>query len=222
MDASVAEPITRWLGVAITLVGAFIVSPAATVALIGRWQRRTVRALRRAEDAARRIVRRRRTIRITVQDTAHLSGGGTATVFATGSASGQAHDYSVEGRLHRLEQRATAAEARLAQVSSQADADRAALREELGKVAEEHRAGTAEVHARLDHTEAQAVELDAAALPVVALGVFVSGLAPDAHRLPVVLWVLILAGAVTAALRGVLGARSRRRAHATETACSWV
>lgn len=56
------------------------------------------------------------------------------------------------------------------------------------------------------------MELDAAALPVVALGVFVSGLAPDAHRLPVVLLVLVLAGAVALTVRGVLVARGRRHA----------
>ena len=211
MDAGAVEPITRWLGVTITLVGAFIVSPAATVALLGRWQRRTVRGVRRVEDAVRKLVQRPR--RITGQIRSVLpamEGSASGTFKWTGTAVGATPDDSVEGRLHRLEQRATTAEARLAQVSSQADADRAAFREESAKIAEDHRAGTAEVHARLDHSEAQAVELDAAALPVVALGVFVSGLAPDAHRLPVVLWVLVLAAAVAATVRGVLSARSRR------------
>ncbi len=208
------EAITRWVGVTITLVGAFIVSPAATVALLGRWQRRTVKAMRRVEDVVRRIVRRPRTIHLAVHDSVAVLGTASATLTAHGMASGEAPDQSVEGRLDRLEQRAAAAEARLAEVTHQAAADRTAIREELGKVAEEQRAGTAEVHTRLDHAERQAVEVDAAALPVVALGVIVSGLSPDAHRLPLVLWALLLVAAVTLTVRGVLGARRRRHGQA--------
>jgi hypothetical protein len=216
MDADVVEAITRWVGVTITLVGAFIVSPAATVALLGRWQTRTVGAVRRVEDAVRRIVGRPRTIQLAGRLVSASASLGAGTLTVTGTAVGDALDDSVEGRLDRLEQRAAAAEARLAEVIRQAAADRTALREELGKVAEEQRAGTAELHARLDHAERQAVEVDAAALPVVALGVIVSGLSPDAHRLPVVLWALALAAAVALTVRGVLGARTRRHAHALE------
>jgi uncharacterized coiled-coil protein SlyX len=219
VNADEVEAVTRWVGVTITLVGAFIVSPAGTVALLGRWRGQTVEALRHAEDAVRRLVRRPRTLRITGQSgIASAFGTGTGTLTVTGTAIGYAPDLSVEGRLDRLEQRAADAEARITKVSTQAAAERAQLIEELGNVAEEQRAGTAELHARLDHAERQAVEVDAAALPVVALGVLVSGLSPDAHRLPLVLWALLLVAAVTLTLRGVLGARTRRHADAPEAA----
>ncbi len=208
------EAITRWIGVSITLVGAFIVSPAATVALIGRWQRRTVQAMRRVEDAVRRVIRRPRTIDLAVHDSVAVLGTASATLTAHGMASGQAPDPSVEGRVDRLEKRADAMDAQVAEVTTRADADRAAFREGLGQAREEQRAGTDRLHARLDQAERQAVEVDAAALPVVALGVLVSGSSPDAHRLPLVLWALLLVAAVTLTLRGVLGARTRRHAHA--------
>lgn len=212
MDAGLVEDITRWIGVAITIVGALIVSPDATADHAGRWARWTVRAWRRLEGAVRRIMRRPRTVHLTLGGSIVASGGGTATMSVTGTACGEAPDRSVEGRLDRLEKRADVTDARLADASAQANADRAALQQGLGQVREEYRTGTAKLHARLDHSEAQALEVDAAALPVVALGVIVSGLSPDAHRLPVVLWAVALAMAVVLTLGGVRGARRRRHA----------
>jgi len=137
-------------------------------------------------------------------------GSASGTVTVTGTATGVAPDDSVEGRLFRLEQRAAAAEARLGEMSNQAAVDRAAFREELGKVHEQQHTDSSHLRARLDYAEEQSVEVDAAALPVVALGVILSGLSPDAHRLPVVLWLLILTAALAVTLQAVRDARRRR------------
>lgn len=210
MDAGWVEAITRWVGVGITLVGAFVVSPAATFVVLGRWRQRTVTAARRSESAYRRIVRRPKKVELTLQGSIAASGGGSATVTVTTTGSGEAVDESLEGRLRRLERRAAAAEARLAEADTRAARERAEVRAELGRLRDEQRAAAAGLHARLTHSAAQAIEVDAAALPVVALGVLVSGLSPDADRLPLVLWGALLAAAVVLTMRAVRDARRRR------------
>lgn len=188
----------RWLGVCIAMVGALVASPTATA---HAW-RQTHAAVRLSANRARGRLARwvpwlRRNASLQGEAAAASASGltGAVTVSASGIV-GWSEGAPIDARVEVLDARTRAL-----------FRDLAGLRADLATVQEGMAARVAAVESAVHRLEAgmrealvaaerRAVDVDARALPLVVVGVAVSGLAEDASRSSAWAWTLSIATAV--------------------------
>lgn len=214
-DPELIAGVNRWVGVVIAVVGSLVVSPSASSKL---W-RSTVLSVkqggRRVQSGLAWAFPRLFPTRRVVSDVKIGTGAVAATSTMMAAAGHQwSPGASLEVRLEQLRQHLLAVEHRLGEAQQQL---RREVADRATAVAQVLQSLTTEVNAlrgHLVHQERQATDFTADGLPVLGVGVLLSGVPEDLARLPTPLaWALPLIG-VLIALRAVRLWRRRRRAHA--------
>jgi hypothetical protein len=181
------ENVTRWLGVAIAILGSLVINPAATET----WFRQHVRRLTRLRRNVRAFLARfipalRQDINVQVGTVTGAAMMPNVTMSARGLV-GWGQGATVDEKIDLLDKRTTAMFKELGELQAKiAKAEQQlqnALAEAIGQLRREAR----DIMAALDAFKEETVHSGARALPVIVVGVVVAGLAPDADWPP--LWV---------------------------------
>lgn len=141
--------------------------------------------------------------------------GITATLTAEGRGlAGWGDDVTVEAKLAVLDERTKAMDRELGQLQTDLKSVERRAEARLSEVADALRRDIADVRAEVGALRGETVRTDASALPLIVLGVVLSGIAADAAAFQLWFWSLVLVGATFAA--AVLASRIvrewRRRA----------
>jgi hypothetical protein len=174
-DPSVLADVNRWVGVAIALVGSVVIAPSGTVLLwrsATDWMRQRKHHLR--GHLARFLPFLRRDVNIHVSS---VSGMASGAVNVTLTASGRVWQpsASVDERIEALRKHITEVDGRLNDVArklGEETTDRQRVFGELHRTLEEK---TAELRRMLEEKERESARVDARGLPVVGLGILLSG-----------------------------------------------
>jgi len=179
------DDITRWVGLGIAFMGAFIANPsvprmaAGHLGSAGRWfKRQWARLLRRPAEIHS----------ASGTATGHLTASGTARGFTPVPANATAEEKIavLDARTLRLHKEVGDLQVEVTKVRTEL---RAELREGLTKLWEEARA----IRKALEDTKHEIDRADFRALFLILVGLGLTGLAPDALRLPETLAVVVLA-----------------------------
>lgn len=192
--------LTRWVGTGIAVVGAFVVSPQGTVELwqaIVRWLRARER---QAEAIVRKLGRRPKSVTIRPAPARGSATGGWATVTSANGTAPWTKSTPVDERVEQLwrehsQLRETVNRDRQ-QLSQQIGGIRAELRRLGGQVDQ----GLRQIGDKIEGQKRAAAKVDARSLPVIGLGIVLTGIPDEVGTSP---WscfpVLVLsAGAATA------------------------
>lgn len=203
--------ITRYIGVSVAFVGAVVVSPAGTALLV---RSLAAQVRRRAEVVRGRLGKWipwfRRTHTLEVHDAAHGHSAGSLSLSGTGR--GWQPDASPEEKIERLRQWFEELATRLQKTEQGIREERDARSQAISEVTAELRAVSETLQAEIAASETRSAMTDARALPVVGLGVVLSGIPEVFASLPVVLWGLVMAASVVIAV-GVVRLAARDRAN---------
>lgn len=188
-SAQMLENITRWLGIAVTLLGAVVINPDAT-----RHSMRNVAASSRTLGHQVRAwlskifpgLIRPRHIRVHV-------GEGIAVLDVTSSAHARgkvnaADDASIEERLGLLERRTDTLHDEVGQVQTELRNTEDRLRHEQLEATHALREESAGLRADVDAFRLETARTGASALPVIVVGIVLAGVAPDTEHGPWWLW----------------------------------
>lgn len=119
----------------------------------------------------------------------------TVTGYARGVVGWGPHATTAE-QLEILDRRTRALDKELGELQQKVDAVEKRLGHELANAVAELRGEILKIRESVEVLRRSAVQLDASALPIVVVGVVLSGLSPDAPRFQVWLWAVLLAGAL--------------------------
>jgi hypothetical protein len=206
-----AADIIRWVGVAVAFIGAVVVSPEGTYLLL----RRAAGGLRRyarwvRSQLARWLPWLRQNVTIAV-----ASGSGTAHATAatlTAVGRGWVPGESVEEKLDRLRREIEQLHGLLNDLRARTEERLAAHDQAIAKVGTDLEAGLESLRALHEETHQRATETDARALPVVGVGIVLSGIPQEIAALPRWAWVAVLLAAVWLAVFVAVSAARDRRA----------
>lgn len=203
-DASLLSDVNRWVGVGIAVVGAVVVAPSGTRLLVRSawvWLRR--QGARTRGQLARFLPFLRRDLNVqgvTASIGVGLGGVGTLTV------SGRAWHptASVDERIEALHQHITEVEGRLNEVSQQLSQETSKRERALAELEAGLSAETAKLRRLLEEQEHRAARVDARGLPVIALGIVLSGIPDQLASIPYGIgWVAPVLGIAAAVAAGV-------------------
>jgi hypothetical protein len=206
IDASDAN---RWVGVGIALVGCLVVAPAGTGLLwhtAAGWTHQRGHQLRGRLARVLPFLRRDATIRPnTVSAVAAVA---TATVTVSGRV--WTPSAPVDERIEALRQHIAEVEGRLNEITSKLNAEREARERAVAELKQTLKEETAALCRQLEERERDSARIDARGLPVIGLGVLLSGVPDELASLPIGLgWLfpVVGLGAVVAAVQGAWRAR---------------
>lgn len=202
-SAQTLESVTRWVGLMIALAGALVANPDATARLAlgsrdGLWGA----ALRTRGLLARFIPSLRQ------GGTVQAVAGNLAAAASEVSASargfvGWGPEATVEHKLDMLLQRTLALDTEVAEIRAAISRAEHQHRADLVEAVDNARRESDAIRQSVEDLRADMVHSDASALPIVVVGLLLSGAAPDLARLPMWLGVSILLTLVV--LAGFLG-----------------
>jgi len=196
-SAASLEDLTRWLGIGIAVVGALVANPEATRHAWDNFWGTVGRAAVWARSVLARIIP---WLKAKPSRTHVVTGGLAATGHGlTGHARGMVgwgEDATVDDKVAMLDQRTRAMDKELGELQQALTRTSERLRAELAEKVGELRRETEELRAEVRSLESNSVKLDASALPIIVLGVLVAGIAPDAVRVQLWAWSLLLLLAV--------------------------
>lgn len=190
----------RWAGILIAILGALVVNPEATAHGISTVQSYVLdRARRVRARLARYLPFLRRDVSIHVDDAVlNLSGGGVSAF--RGGLGPLARDATIEEKIQALDERTIRLHDEVEALRVRLDKSEGELRDEIAASASELRREIAQTQGDLKDLQRSAVQSDAKALPIIVLGVVLSGLSQDADSLPMWFALLVLLGAVAASV----------------------
>jgi hypothetical protein len=173
--------VVRWVGVVVALVASFLAAPAATRHLVGRIRTLIRRAAVATAAQARRLRDRLRghaTVRVIPANMGVAVGN--VHVTGTGDVTWNVNENDdLPARVSRLEQRVLELHD-MAKKAEQGIAKNAAeSREAVARVEQRITDDVAAVYQRLADQEQEELRVDASALPVIGVGIVLSGV-PDA------------------------------------------
>lgn len=217
MDQCDLAAVNRWVGVVVAVIGACITAPAG----VARVWHSTVLEVRRVGGSVRSTLARflpflRRTHQVTITDRIGVSSDLSVSSLLAGSGYQWSPDASVEVRLEQLRQRLDGVEGRLSDLHRQLRQEVSDRSAAMAQVEQSLNAEAATLRVQLARQEQQAAEVDSHGLPVLVVGIFLSGVPEDLAKLPCFLgWLVPFGGAAFAAVRGV---EAWQRARASSTA----
>lgn len=200
-DAAGLSDFTRWLGVAIAFVGALLANPEATehAALQARdWV--VTRWGRARAWLARYLPRLRRHYQIDVNSGVVIASAPMARVTAEGHTS-WAVAASTEDKLEFLLGQVHSLSKSLGEVRHELGETEGRLKAQMIEAVESLRGETEDVRQALNAFRKDVVRGDASALPIIVIGVILSGVAEDARRAQLWVWWLLLIGLTALAVR---------------------
>ena len=143
---------------------------------------------------------------------AHLNlGGGVATGHARGLTP-LARDATVEEKIEALDGRTIRLHKEIGELEGRLRKSDREVRREIASVASELRHEIHQTQASVDELSRQTIHADAGALPVIVLGVVLSGMSPDADLVPMWLGLIVLLGVIGVSVRISWGIFSTWRA----------
>lgn len=199
--ASLEDP-ARWAGVIIAILGAAVANPDATAHGISTLRGHVLdRARRVRAQLARYLPFLRRDVVIHVDDAIlNLTGGGVAAF--TGGLGPLARDATVEEKLEELDKRTIRLHDEVGELRVRLGKSMDELRQEIASTASELRREIAQTRGDIKDLQRAAIHSDARALPIIVLGVVLSGLSPDADSVTMWFGLLVLVGVVAASVVG--------------------
>ena len=196
----------------ISVVGAFLVAPDAAKRLVTRGRTRVATVSRQAGQYLG-LLAHPQVHQVVVTDTIG-TGSAIGTVTVTGSAAGGPPP-TVPEQVLQLQASIAEINELLTRTREEMDANRSGIERALAEAGEDLQQRLATLVQRVDDADHMAVETDARALPVVGVGVILSGLSPELARLPIVAGLLMVIS-VAFAGRAYLDARRDRRDRAVK------
>ena len=200
-DAAALSDFTRWLGVFFAFVGALLASPDATEHAARQAQGWVVRGLDRARARmARYFPFLRRPFRIEVNSGVLIAsapaatGSGYGRTSWSGSASTDDKLEYLLGQVHSLGES-------VAEVRREIGETEGRVRAEMIEAVSSLRGETEDIRTALTAFRREVVHGDASALPIIVIGVVLSGVAEDAHRVQLWVWWLLLISSTVLASR---------------------
>lgn len=174
------EGFIQWAGVLTAIAGAMITAPAGARRLIKSTGTRIGYAAKRAHssiDAIWRLLRHKseaHSATVNPPSAVALAGVGTVSVSARSWSPGA----SVDQRIEALHQHITDVEKDLAELKQQVSVNRADSEGRVNELRDTLKTDLAELHQMLATQRQEAASVDARGIPVIVLGVFLSGV-PD-------------------------------------------
>jgi hypothetical protein len=198
-NAACLEDLTRWLGVGIAMVGALVANPEATRHAWGSSWATVGRAIARVRGALARLLpwvkpKHARALPPSV------SGSAVVKLAASARAiTGWGPDATTEEKIAVLDQRTRSIDKELGQLQQTLKKAEETLRAELAESVRELRREAEGIRGGLQALKSEGVKRDAWALPIIVVGVVLTGLAADAEHFQLWFWslLLLLAVAVT-------------------------
>lgn len=199
-SAAALADLTRWLGIAIAVLGALLANPAATQHGASSVGRAAAAAARRTRASLARFVPwLRRDVTVYPRS---IDGGltmvGELSVVARGYV-GWGPDATPDEKIEMLSERTKALNKEVADLFALVNKTRDDLSARLTEAVDRAGAEAAGLRAHVDTLQQESVRADATALPLVVVGVVLADLSSDASRFQVWFWVLVLALAVVLA-----------------------
>lgn len=204
-DAAVLEDLARWLGVVIAVVGALLANPDATAHGWATFVSHVRRGMRRSRGLLARFIpslRRDATI--------HAAAGTASALSAVGSVSarvlrGWGPDATLDQRIDVLDARTLSLDKEVGDLAVQLNQVEGRLKAELADTMRVLRGEADEMRKSVEKFRRELVRSDATALPIIVVGVALSGLSPDAARVP--MWLGLTALIAAVALTGWFAVR---------------
>ena len=190
----VLEQLLKWTGVGLALLGAILSTPHGTKHFLGDVRLGLRSAVHATWDLIGRMIPpwRRKVSATVAAPTAMASAEALGNLTVTGHAWNEGAD--IETRVDQLKKRmdylTTETEARFERAFNSIN-DHGS---ELARLEELWIETRTEIMERLDNNDRKAALVDAAGLPVIAAGVFLSGVPTELAEVPVVGWLSWLAG----------------------------
>ncbi len=188
--------VTRVVGALISAGGVAVASPPGTRHAAALLRDNVEEGRAAATQALRKILRvKPKTIHVYAHYTtqAHSSGSGRSNVH--GRARGLA-DPTIEDRVRLLEEHVQRVDEAMTGLQQQASQDRAAQQAAIISLRDELTTSIAALTARLDASEDRAMQTDARALFIAVLGILLLNFAAEVACLPLLPWLLLIAGSV--------------------------
>lgn len=174
-EPSLLSDLCRWVGVAIAVVGSVVVAPAGAGLLwrtASDWMRERLDVARAWLSRFLPFLRRHHQVVIT-DGIATGSGVGTPKVTAYGA--GFSGSGTLEARIDLLQQQLGVVQGRLSELDRSLQQEVADRQQALACLEELLRSGVTQLRLRLEKQQQQAAVVDARGLPVLGLGIVLSG-----------------------------------------------
>ena len=193
-SAALLADFTRWLGIGIAVLGAFLANPAATDHG-GRASARYARAAgRRSRDALARAFPSLRHDNNTYPagaDRAEVALAGEVALVSRGLI-GWGAESTADERFAILDARTKAHEQEIADLFTLVNKTKQVLTDDLAAAMHNLNATAANLRAHVDAQQQESVRTDASALPLIVVGVVLADLSSDAAKVQLWAWVLLL------------------------------
>ncbi len=211
-EPSLLSDLCRWVGVAIAVVGSVVVAPAGAGLLwrtASDWMRERLDVARAWLSRFLPFLRRHHQVVIT-DGIATGSGVGTPKVTAYGA--GFSGSGTLEARIDLLQQQLGVVQGRLSELDRSLQQEVADRQQALACLEELLRSGVTQLRLRLEKQQQQAAVVDARGLPVLGLGIVLSGIPNEISDIPFGLgWAFPVFG-IGAAIAAVAHAVQERNA----------
>lgn len=203
--------VTRWIGVLIALTGAFVVSPEGTAMLISSglaWGRQRIRELRRALGRVIPFLKPDDSLTSVTSSVSTSWAVGEPMVF---SSIPWLADVSIADKVELLHRQIEQIYELTKSVHGRLSEDIGHLEGRLVALEGKLRAEVQTLRASIAGIQIDAARTDARALPIVGLGVALSGIPDELARLPLLVLVAIWIGALGITVKAAADAAADRR-----------
>lgn len=209
-DPSLLSDVNRWVGVVIAVVGAVVVAPTGTRLLLeSNWEWLRHRGNQVRVQLARFLPFLRR--KVSTQVASSMGIASTFGVTLTASSRAWRPMAPVDERIEALHQHITEVEGRLNEVSQQLRQETSERGRVVAELEATLKAEMAELRRLLKEQERQSARIDARGLPIIALGIVLSGIPDEFASIPYGIgWLAPVLGSAAAMAAGM---RAWREAH---------
>lgn len=181
--AALEDP-ARWAGVLIAFLGALVANPDATAHRFRMLRRQIQNGWSHVQGRLARWFPRLRRDAVMHTGSAHLNlGGGGVSAFARGFTP-LVKDATAAEKIEALDKRTLRLHDEIGELQAQLRKSRSELRGEIASTASDLRREIAQTREAIEELDRQTIHSDASALPVIVLGVVLSGLSADADAVP--------------------------------------
>lgn len=178
LDSSLLADVNRWVGVCVAVIGAVVVEPNGTRLLLQSSWAWLDRLVRRAHHALVRVLPFLRKDASVKAATATGSAEGTLTFEGMAEGRSASETGTFQEQLDSLRQLVAALKTEVSGLDAEHQVEVANLRRALDALEARLTADTHQMRQELDERERQDARINARGLPVIAAGIFLSGV-PD-------------------------------------------
>lgn len=189
--AGLEDP-ARWAGVVIALLGAAAANPDATAHTISRVWGYVLDRGRRFRGWLARFMPFLRRDGVMHAGSAHVNLSDGVGVLHARGITPMVSSSTVEEKIEVLDKRTLRLHDEVGELQVRLGKSEGKLRQEIASTASELRHEIAQTRTAIEELNQQSIRSDASALPIIVLGVVISGMSPDARSVPMWLGLLVL------------------------------